>query len=90
MIRRKRYSPSTWSSARSPPPFRREFVEALYDDWGGAEQGDVATAVEHVLETRDWIDEDHIVVYGGYSAYWQMVQYPDLYDAGIASVGVRT
>jgi dipeptidyl aminopeptidase/acylaminoacyl peptidase len=26
--------------------------------------------------------------YGGYSAYWQMVQYPDLYDAGIAWIGL--
>ena len=70
----------------------REFVEAIYDDWGGAEQGDVAAAVEHVLETRDWIDEDRVAVfggsYGGYSTYWQMVQYPDLYDAGAAAVGV--
>ncbi|MFQ3294499.1 MAG: dipeptidyl aminopeptidase/acylaminoacyl peptidase [Halobacteriales archaeon] len=70
----------------------REFVEELYDDWGGAEQGDVAIGAEHVLDTRDWIDEDRVAVfggsYGGYSAYWQLVQYPDLYDAGIAWIGV--
>jgi dipeptidyl aminopeptidase/acylaminoacyl peptidase len=70
----------------------REFVEELYDDWGGAEQGDVATAAEHVLDEYDWLDEDRVVVfggsYGGYSAYWQMVQYPELYDAGIAWIGV--
>ncbi|WP_265111775.1 S9 family peptidase [Halosolutus halophilus] len=70
----------------------REFVERLIDDWGGAEQGDVATAVEHVLETRDWLDDDRVVVfggsYGGYSTYWQLVQYPDLYDAGIAWIGL--
>ncbi|WP_396610874.1 S9 family peptidase [Haloferax sp. S1W] len=70
----------------------REFVEELYDDWGGAEQGDVATAVEHVLDTYDWIDEDRVVVfggsYGGYSAYWQAVQYPDLYAASIAWIGL--
>jgi dipeptidyl aminopeptidase/acylaminoacyl peptidase len=70
----------------------REFVEELIDDWGGAEQGDVATAVEHVLETRDWLDEDRVVVfggsYGGYSAYWQLVQYPELYEAGIAWIGL--
>ncbi|PSP54495.1 S9 family peptidase [Halobacteriales archaeon QS_1_67_19] len=70
----------------------REFVEELYDDWGGAEQGDVATGVEHVLATRDWIDEDRVVVfggsYGGFSTYWQAVQYPDLYDATIAWMGL--
>jgi dipeptidyl aminopeptidase/acylaminoacyl peptidase len=70
----------------------REFVEELYDDWGGAEQGDVATGVEYVLDRYDWIDEDRVVVYGGsyggYSANWQMVQYPDLYAAGVTWVGV--
>ena len=70
----------------------REFVEELYDDWGGAEQGDVATAAEHVLAEYDWLDDDRVVVYGGsyggYSAYWQLVQFPDLYDAGVAWVGV--
>lgn len=70
----------------------REFKERLYHDWGGAEQGDVATAAEHVLDTYDWIDEDCVAVYGrsfgGYSANWQLVQYPELYDAGIAWVGV--
>ena len=70
----------------------REFVQELYDDWGGAEQGDVATGVEHVLGEYDWLDEDRVAVYGGsyggYSANWQMVQYPDLYAAGITWVGV--
>ncbi|WP_277555458.1 prolyl oligopeptidase family serine peptidase [Halobaculum limi] len=70
----------------------REFVEELYDDWGGAEQGDVAAAAEHVLAEYDWLDDDRVVVYGGsyggYSAYWQLVQFPDLYDAGISWVGV--
>jgi dipeptidyl aminopeptidase/acylaminoacyl peptidase len=70
----------------------REFVERLYDDWGGAEQGDVATGAEHVLAEKDWLDEGRVAVfggsYGGYSAYWQLVQYPELYDAGIAWIGV--
>ncbi len=70
----------------------REFIEELYDDWGGAEQGDVATAAEHVLSEYEWLDEDRVVVfggsYGGYSAYWQLVQYPELYDAGVAWIGL--
>ncbi len=69
----------------------REFADRLYGDWGGAEQGDVATAVEHVLDAYDCLDGDRVAVYGGsyggYSAYWQLVQYPDLYDAGAAVVG---
>ncbi|WP_435115186.1 S9 family peptidase [Halolamina sp. C58] len=69
----------------------REFVERLYGDWGGGEQADIAEAARQV-SAEDWIDEDRIVVfggsYGGYSAYWQMVQYPELYAAGIAWIGV--
>ena len=70
----------------------REFRERLYEDWGGAEQADVATAAEHVLDTRAWVDEERVGVfggsYGGYSAYWQLVQYPELYDAGVSWIGV--
>ncbi len=70
----------------------RSFVEMLIDDWGGDEQADIAAGAEHVLETRDWIDEDRVAVfggsYGGYSAYLQMLQYPELYDAGVAWIGV--
>ena len=69
----------------------KEFVDLLKDDWGGDEQEDVAEAVRQVTE-RDWIDEDRVVVfggsYGGYSAYWQMVRYPELYDAGVAWIGL--
>ena len=70
----------------------REFAREIYEDWGGAEQGDVASGVEHVLAEYDWLDEDRVAVfggsYGGYSAYWQAVQYPDLYDASVAWIGL--
>ncbi|MFC6861962.1 S9 family peptidase [Halomicroarcula sp. GCM10025817] len=70
----------------------RSFVRELDDDWGGAEQGDVATVTEHVVRERIWIDPDGVAVfggsYGGYSAYWQLVQYPDLYDAGVVWMGL--
>ncbi|MFC7072349.1 S9 family peptidase [Halovenus rubra] len=70
----------------------REFVEELFDDWGGAEQGDVVIATEHALDEHEWLDDEQVVVfggsYGGFSAYWQMVQYPDLYEAGIAWIGL--
>ena len=70
----------------------RGFVEALYGDWGGAEQADVARGLEHVLRTREWVDDDRVAVfggsYGGYSAYWQLLQYPALYAAGVAWIGV--
>jgi dipeptidyl aminopeptidase/acylaminoacyl peptidase len=68
------------------------FRDALHGDWGGAEQGDVATATEHVLDHYDCLDPDRVGVYGGsfggFAAYWQVVQYPELYDAGAAVVGM--
>ena len=70
----------------------RAFVQELYEDWGGVEQGDVATDVEYVLDEYDWTDEDRVVVYGGsyggYSTNWQVVQYPELCDAVVTSIGV--
>jgi dipeptidyl aminopeptidase/acylaminoacyl peptidase len=70
----------------------RAFADTVVGDFGGAEQGDIATVTEHVIETREWIDSDRIGVYGGsyggYSTYWQLLQYPDLYDAGAAVVGM--
>jgi len=69
----------------------REFVELLYDDWGGDEQADIAEGAR-LLGEKDWVDEDRVAVfggsYGGYSAYCQMTMYPELYDAGVAWIGL--
>jgi len=69
----------------------REFVETIYDDWGGHEQADIAKGTT-LLEDKEWVDDDQIAVfggsYGGYSAYCQMTMYPDLYDAGVAWIGL--
>ncbi|EMA53276.1 MULTISPECIES: S9 family peptidase [Halococcus] len=76
---------------RGSAHYGREFAQLLYDDWGGGEQADIAAATRLASE-YDWIDDDRVAVYGGsyggYSAYCQMTMYPDLYDAGIASVGL--
>jgi dipeptidyl aminopeptidase/acylaminoacyl peptidase len=70
----------------------RAFRKALHGDWGGAEQGDIATAVEHALDRYAFLDDDRVAVYGGsyggYSAAWQLVQFPDLYAAGAVVVGM--
>lgn len=69
----------------------REFIESLYGRGGGPEQGDIATAVECVTERYDWLDSDAVGIYGamfgGYCAYWQAVQFPELYDASAAWLG---
>ncbi|MWG33075.1 S9 family peptidase [Halomarina oriensis] len=69
----------------------KTFVDLLKMDWGGGEQRDIAEATELVSD-YDWIDDDRVVVfggsYGGYSAYCQTTMHPELYDAGIAWIGV--
>jgi dipeptidyl aminopeptidase/acylaminoacyl peptidase len=69
----------------------RAFQQEIFDDWGGGAQGDIAVLTEHVLDRYSWLDDEQVVVFGGshggYSAYWQLVQYPGLYSAGISLVG---
>ncbi|MEF8834884.1 MAG: prolyl oligopeptidase family serine peptidase [Candidatus Thermoplasmatota archaeon] len=69
----------------------REFKRMIHMDWGGKEQDDVAEGARWLKE-QDWIDEDRISVfggsYGGYSAYMQMVKYPELWTTGIAWIGI--
>lgn len=76
---------------RGSTAYGREFKNAIHGDWGGQEQEDIAAGARWVAE-KEWVDEDDLAVFGGsfggYSAYWQLVQYPDLWDAGIAWIGI--
>mgnify|MGYP002761908186 CR=1 FL=1 len=69
----------------------REFKNKINGDWGGAEQGDIAAGTRWLAQ-KEWVDDDRIAVlggsYGGYSTNMQLVQYPDLYAAGISQVGI--
>ncbi len=69
----------------------REFKRKLHMDYGGKEQDDIAEGCRWLKE-EDWIDEDRIAVfggsYGGYSAYMQIVKYPELWTTGIAWMGI--
>ncbi|MFB6141068.1 MAG: prolyl oligopeptidase family serine peptidase [Halosimplex sp.] len=76
---------------RGSTAYGREFKNAIHGDWGGREQEDVAAGARWIAG-KEWVDEDDLAVFGGsfggYSAYWQLVRYPDLWDAGIAWVGI--
>jgi dipeptidyl aminopeptidase/acylaminoacyl peptidase len=69
----------------------REFKNMIHEDWGGDEQEDIAEAGRW-LKDREWIDADRVGVfggsYGGYSTYCQLTMYPDLWETGIAIVGM--
>jgi dipeptidyl aminopeptidase/acylaminoacyl peptidase len=69
----------------------REFKYAIREDWGGGEQSDIANGGRWLMD-REWTDENRVAVfggsYGGYSAYSQHVQYPGLWSASLALVGM--
>ena len=69
----------------------REFKNVIHGDWGGDEQEDIAAGARWLADQK-WIDEDRIAVfggsYGGYSAYIQLVRYPELWTASVAWVGI--
>ncbi len=69
----------------------RDFKNAVHGDWGGGEQADIAAGGRWLCE-RDWVDEDRVGVfggsYGGYSAYMQLVTYPDRWATGVAWIGI--
>lgn len=71
--------------------YGKEFMESIIMDWGGKEQKDIAWGVKF-LKQFEWIDEKRIAVvggsFGGYSVYWQMVKFPQLWRAGVAWVGI--
>ncbi|WP_459988029.1 S9 family peptidase, partial [Natrinema sp. JCM 9743] len=69
----------------------REFESKVHGDWGGMEQADIVAAGDW-LKHLDWIDSSRVAVlgssYGGYSAYMQLVQYPDYWTTAIAWNGI--
>ncbi|WP_435119017.1 S9 family peptidase [Halolamina sp. C58] len=69
----------------------REFQQAILDDWGGAEQEDIA-AGGRWLGDREFVDEDRLAVfggsYGGYSAYCQLTMHPEIWTTGVAWIGI--
>jgi dipeptidyl aminopeptidase/acylaminoacyl peptidase len=69
----------------------REFKLAIRGDWGGKEQEDIAEAGRW-LAARDGVDADRVAItgasYGGYSAYCQLVHYPEVWDGVVARVGI--
>jgi dipeptidyl aminopeptidase/acylaminoacyl peptidase len=76
---------------RGSTGYGRKFRNRVHNDWGGMEQADIAAAGEW-LKDRDWIDPSRVAVlgssYGGYSAYMQLVKYPDHWTTAVAWRGI--
>lgn len=65
----------------------REFKNHIVGGVDGAEQDDIAAGARW-LAGNEWIDEDRIAVYGGYSTFTQLFRCPGLYAGGIGYVGI--
>ncbi|SFA79642.1 MULTISPECIES: S9 family peptidase [unclassified Bacillus (in: firmicutes)] len=54
--------------------YGQEFVDAVRGDYGGNDYGDLMSAVDYVLETYDFVDENRLGVtggsYGGFMTNW--------------------
>jgi dipeptidyl aminopeptidase/acylaminoacyl peptidase len=71
--------------------YGREFRQALADDYGHDEMGDVVAAADY-LRDREFVDADHIGIwglsYGGYATLQILGTDPDAFDLGISLAGL--
>jgi dipeptidyl aminopeptidase/acylaminoacyl peptidase len=76
---------------RGSKGYGREFMEALYGDWGGGDLEDNITGAEAVI-ARGLADPDRVVATGGsaggYSTVICMTKAPGFFKAGIARYGI--
>ncbi|EDL64066.1 S9 family peptidase [Bacillus sp. SG-1] len=66
--------------------YGQAFVDAVRGDYGGGDYEDVMAAVNHVLETYDFIDKERLGVtggsYGGFMTNW-IVGHTDVFKAAV-------
>ena len=68
--------------------YGRDFMEVVYRRLGEWESHDFAELAKY-MGAQDYVDGDHIGIqgtsYGGYSAIYSMLRYPELFALGIAN-----
>jgi dipeptidyl aminopeptidase/acylaminoacyl peptidase len=78
-------------NARGSSGYGRRYIQALRDEWGGADMADVLAGIEHVC-SEGWADAGRAVVWGGsaggYSALLLPALYPDHFKAAVSLFGV--
>lgn len=76
---------------RGSTGYGREFFDGNYKDWGGGDLQDVVAGAEY-LAREGLADPKRIAChggsYGGYLTYMALTKTPDVWKAGIASVGL--
>jgi dipeptidyl aminopeptidase/acylaminoacyl peptidase len=78
-------------NARGSSGYGRAYIQALRDEWGGADMADVLAGIEHVCG-EGWADAGRVVIWGGsaggYSALLLPALYPDHFKAAVSLFGV--
>ncbi|WP_298832098.1 S9 family peptidase [uncultured Planococcus sp.] len=66
--------------------YSQEFVDAVRSDYGGGDYEDIMNAVNQIVESNGWIDEDRLGVtggsYGGFMTNW-IVGHSNLFKAAV-------
>lgn len=78
-------------NARGSSGHGRKYIQALRDEWGGADMADIDAGIAHIIG-RGWADGERVVVWGGsaggYAVLILPVLYPDRFKAGVSLFGV--
>ncbi|HEV2236462.1 MAG TPA: alpha/beta fold hydrolase, partial [Ktedonobacterales bacterium] len=78
-------------NARGSSGYGRAYIQALRDEWGGADMADIVAGIEHV-SGQGWADAGRVVVWGGsaggYAALQLPALYPDHFKASVSLFGV--
>jgi dipeptidyl aminopeptidase/acylaminoacyl peptidase len=78
-------------NARGSSGYGRAYIQALRDEWGGADMADIVAGIEYVTG-QGWADAGRVVVWGGsaggYAALLLPALYPDHFKAAVSLFGV--
>jgi dipeptidyl aminopeptidase/acylaminoacyl peptidase len=78
-------------NARGSSGHGRKYIQALRDEWGGADMADIVAGIDHITG-RGWADRERVVVWGGsaggYAVLILPILYPDRFKAGVSLFGV--
>jgi dipeptidyl aminopeptidase/acylaminoacyl peptidase len=78
-------------NARGSSGYGRAYIQALRNEWGGADMADVVAGIDHVAG-QGWADPSRVVIWGGsaggYSALLLPALYPDHFKAAVSLFGV--
>ncbi len=80
-----------WCNPRGSVGWGEEFMQEIYQDWGGPDYEDIMAGVDAV-SARDYVDESNAFViggsYGGFMTSW-IVSHTDRFKAAVSQRGVN-